>query len=147
MQGGSSGSPIFDQDKLIMGDLSGGYASNACDNPSPAWYGKIWYSWDQNGTTPATRLKDWLDPGNTGIIKQPGHFFPDPASGCRFHFRYKPRPSGKPVQFTDLTTGNPATAGNGLSRALRRMLPISKIRSSLIMNMAYLMLLLTVDQS
>ncbi len=72
MQGGSSGSPVFDSNGLIMGDLTGGYASNSCTNPSPAYYGKMWYSWDQNGNTPSTRLKDWLDPGNTGREKLPG---------------------------------------------------------------------------
>ncbi len=72
MQGGSSGSPIFDSNGLIMGDLTGGYTSNSCTTPSPAYYGKVWYSWDINGTTPATRLKDWLDPNNTGIEKLPG---------------------------------------------------------------------------
>lgn len=72
MQGGSSGSPVFDSNGLIMGDLTGGYTSNSCTNPSPAYYGKIWYSWDQNGSTSATRLKDWLDPGNTGMEKLPG---------------------------------------------------------------------------
>ncbi len=72
MQGGSSGSPIFDSYGLIMGDLTGGYTSNSCTSPSPAYYGKLWYSWDQNGTTPATQLKGWLDPGNTGIEKLPG---------------------------------------------------------------------------
>ncbi len=36
-QGGSSGSPVFNQDKRIIGDLTGGYASNSCDNPSPSF--------------------------------------------------------------------------------------------------------------
>ncbi|RLD44262.1 MAG: hypothetical protein DRI89_03430 [Bacteroidetes bacterium] len=72
MQGGSSGSPIFDSQGRIMGDLTGGYTSNSCTSPSPAYYGKLWYSWDQNGTTPSTQLKGWLDPGNTGIEKLPG---------------------------------------------------------------------------
>ena len=72
MQGGSSGSPIFDSNGLIMGDLTGGYTSNSCSNPSPAYYGKLWYSWDQNGTTAGSRLKDWLDPNETGIEKLPG---------------------------------------------------------------------------
>ena len=72
MQGGSSGSPVFDSNGLIMGDLTGGFESNSCTTPSPAYYGKIWYSWDQNGSTAATRLKDWLDPDNTGIEKLQG---------------------------------------------------------------------------
>ncbi len=72
MQGGSSGSPIFDSNGLIMGDLTGGYTSNSCETPSPAYYGKLWYSWDQNGSTSSTQLKPWLDPGNTGVEKLPG---------------------------------------------------------------------------
>ncbi|MCF6170597.1 MAG: PKD domain-containing protein [Bacteroidales bacterium] len=72
MQGGSSGSPVFDEYGRIMGDLTGGYTSNSCTNPSPAYYGKLWYSWDKNGTTPSTQLKGWLDPENTGIEKLPG---------------------------------------------------------------------------
>ncbi len=108
MEGGSSGSPIFDQDHLIMGDLSGGYTSNACDNPSPAWFGKVWYSWDQMGSTPATRLKDWLDPTNTEIQKQPGlssQILP-PVVDFTVDTTYILQ--GETVQFTDLTTGNPA---------------------------------------
>ena len=72
MQGGSSGSPVFDANGLIMGDLTGGYTSNSCENPSPAYYGKMWYSWDQNGNTNSTQLEPWLDPNGTGIEKLPG---------------------------------------------------------------------------
>ncbi len=72
MQGGSSGSPVFDSNGLIMGDLTGGYTSNSCTNPSPAYYGKMWYSWDQNGNTNNTKLEPWLDPSGTGIEKLPG---------------------------------------------------------------------------
>ena len=110
MQPGSSGSPIFDQDHLIMGDLSGGWESNTCSTPSPAWYGKVFWAWDQAGSTPITRLKDWLDPTNTGILKQPGissHVLPpvvDFTSDTNHVLQ------GTTVQFTDLTTGNPATS-------------------------------------
>jgi PKD repeat protein len=108
MEGGSSGSPVFDQDKLIMGDLSGGYTSNSCDNPSPAWFGKVWYAWDQNGSTPATRLKDWLDPTNTGITKQPGLSSQILPPVVDFTSDTNHVLQGTAVQFTDLTTGNPA---------------------------------------
>jgi PKD repeat protein len=110
MQGGSSGSPIFDQDHLIMGDLSGGYTSNACNSPSPAWYGKMWYSWDLMGDTPATRLKDWLDPTNTGVTKQPGLSSQILPPVVDFTADSTDILQGNTVQFTDLTTGNPATS-------------------------------------
>ena len=54
---GSSGSPLFDQNQRIVGQLHGGYA--ACGNDRADWYGRISYSWN-NG------LKEVLDPGNTG---------------------------------------------------------------------------------
>ena len=110
MQGGSSGSPVFDQDHFIMGDLTGGYASNSCTNPSPAWFGKIWYSWDQNGSTPATRLKDWLDPTNTGILKLPGISSQILPPIVDFEADTTIISQGQSVNFTDLTTGNPATS-------------------------------------
>ena len=108
MEGGSSGSPIFDQDKLIMGDLSGGYQSNSCSNPSPAWFGKVWYSWDQMGSTPATRLSDWLDPTNTGKTKHPGLSSQILPPEVDFTSDTNHVLQGTAVQFTDLTTGNPA---------------------------------------
>jgi|GEM_PF-212068 len=61
---GSSGSPLFDQNKRIVGQLHGGQAS--CTNRTWDAYGKVAYSWG-TGTTPATRLRDWLDPDNTGL--------------------------------------------------------------------------------
>jgi PKD repeat protein len=110
MQPGSSGSPIFDQDHLIMGDLSGGWNTNTCDTPSPAWYGKVYWSWDQAGSTPAVRLKDWLDPTNTGITKQVGISSEVLPPVVDFTSDTDHVIQGTAVQFTDLTTGNPATS-------------------------------------
>lgn len=61
---GSSGSPLFNPQKLIIGQLHGGSAS--CRNMNGFdVYGKVARSWDM-GTTSQTRLKDHLDPENTG---------------------------------------------------------------------------------
>jgi len=60
----SSGSPLFDQNHHVVGQLHGGYA--ACGNNSSDWYGQFSVSWNGGGTS-ATRLRDWLDPGNTGV--------------------------------------------------------------------------------
>jgi hypothetical protein len=62
-EGGSSGSPLFDQNHHVIGQLHGGYA--ACGNNSSDWYGKFSVSWNGGGNS-STRLKDWLDPANTG---------------------------------------------------------------------------------
>lgn len=62
-EGGSSGSPIFDQIGRIVGDLSGG--ASFCNNTNGQdAYGKFVYSWDQTAATSNRRLKDWLDKTN-----------------------------------------------------------------------------------
>ena len=60
---GSSGSPLFDQNHRIIGQLHGGWAS--CTSLTADYFGKFSMSWDR-GSTASTRLKDWLDPDDTG---------------------------------------------------------------------------------
>lgn len=64
-EGGSSGSPLFDSEKRIVGQLHGGNAS--CFNDDYDSYGWFHTSWDGGGTN-STRLKNWLDPDNTGAV-------------------------------------------------------------------------------
>ncbi|MFT7464635.1 MAG: lysyl endopeptidase [Pseudohongiellaceae bacterium] len=61
---GSSGSPLFDQNHRIIGQLHGGFAS--CSSQTSDWYGKFSVSFTGGGS-PSSRLSDWLDPGNTGL--------------------------------------------------------------------------------
>jgi hypothetical protein len=68
-EGGSSGSPLFDQNHRIVGQLHGGTAS--CTSLTWDEYGKFSYSWTGAGT-PATRLSDWLDPVDSGAISVEG---------------------------------------------------------------------------
>jgi lysyl endopeptidase len=64
-EGGSSGSPLFDQNKRIIGQLWGGGAS--CSNLSaPDYYGRVSSSWLPAGSTNSSQLKYWLDPNNAG---------------------------------------------------------------------------------
>ncbi|WP_175418976.1 T9SS type A sorting domain-containing protein [Aureibaculum algae] len=62
-EGGSSGSPLFNQNGHIIGQLYGGNAvcTGTSDNDDFDLYGRLAISWD-GGSTAATRLKDWLDP-------------------------------------------------------------------------------------
>jgi V8-like Glu-specific endopeptidase len=89
---GSSGSPIFDQNKYIIGTLSAGDAD--CATPlGEDLYGKMSYHWNKNGDTDTLQLKPWLDPDNKGIIKLNGEgegegepetdilVYPNPADG------------------------------------------------------------------
>ncbi len=76
---GSSGSPLFDPAGRIIGQLFGGEA--ACINSNSTQnnglydvYGRFAISW--NGGGASTRLRDWLDPNNTGLMVLDGY---DPA--------------------------------------------------------------------
>lgn len=63
-EGGSSGSPLFDQNHRVIGQLHSG--GSACGNNLADWYGKFGVSWAGGGTN-STRLSNWLDPLATGV--------------------------------------------------------------------------------
>ena len=67
---GSSGSPLFDRFSRIRGQLYG--AAAACGNDAYDNYGSINASWEGGGTS-SSRLRDWLDPNNTGATEIDGH--------------------------------------------------------------------------
>jgi len=95
---GSSGSPLFNANRLIIGDLSSGASS--CETPSGSdYYGKLSYSWtNNNNTNNARKLQPWLDPDNTGVRTLPGMDFHgnvgvrDNSSHIRY-FNVSPNPS------------------------------------------------------
>ncbi|MFV0469161.1 MAG: fibronectin type III domain-containing protein [Dysgonomonas sp.] len=69
--GGSSGSPLFNENGLIVGTLTGGNSS--CEAPSlPAIYGKFSYHWDQYSDQDQ-HFKKYLDPDNTGVTTLEGY--------------------------------------------------------------------------
>ena len=62
-EGGSSGSPLFNQNKLVVGSLTGGNSS--CSNPSGTnYYGKFQRFW--------TYVAKYLDPVNSGVSSMEG---------------------------------------------------------------------------
>jgi lysyl endopeptidase len=63
-EGGSSGSPVFNQYRRVVGQLHGGASYCGSDDLSD-FYGKFYDSWTGGGTA-SSRLSDWLDPQNTG---------------------------------------------------------------------------------
>jgi hypothetical protein len=59
---GSSGSPLFNSKKRIIGTLTGGSSScNSGDANNPDFYARFDRQWD-NYPNPENRLKPWLDP-------------------------------------------------------------------------------------
>ncbi|HRD82155.1 MAG TPA: proprotein convertase P-domain-containing protein [Saprospiraceae bacterium] len=76
-EGGSSGSPLFNRRKQVVGQLQGGAA--ACGNDSYDAFGWIYRSWTGGGAT-TNSLRPWLDPDNTGITEMDGRS----ARSCSF---------------------------------------------------------------
>merc|ERR1740117_925083 len=70
-EGGSSGSPIFDDAKRIRGQLHGGRAS--CAFPYVDYYGRTFISWDDSAV-PTEQLAVHLDPTGTGTRVVDGQF-------------------------------------------------------------------------
>jgi hypothetical protein len=65
---GSSGSPLFDQNGRLIGQLFGGGAacSGTNDNGQLDYYGRFGVSWTGGGSN-TTRLSNWLDPTNSNV--------------------------------------------------------------------------------
>lgn len=108
-EGGSSGAPLFDDEGLIIGTLTGG--DSWCDNTSGVdKFGKIPFSWSSNGTTADMQLKPWLDPGNLleaeGIYKMPGSYN-DKLTVADFTANTFVIPIGGTIDFQDLSAGKP----------------------------------------
>ena len=81
-EGGSSGSPLFDQNHRIIGQLWGGAAS--CNNlNAPDYYGRISKSWNPPGSNTTNQLKHWLDPNSLGAGFVDG-YDPSGASAAQF---------------------------------------------------------------
>lgn len=104
-EGGSSGSPLFNQDRLIVGALTGGNAS-CSQNTEPDYFGKFSESWSNNGLTDADRLKPWLDPDNTGVTKLEGYFKGSNIIVADFNSNSTKIIKGNYVEFNNLSEGN-----------------------------------------
>lgn len=75
-QPGSSGSPLLDPQKRIVGQLHGGSTAvgDEC-KVTGAYFGRFNQSWNV-GSSPQSRLREWLDPTNTGALTQNGYTRP-----------------------------------------------------------------------
>jgi PKD repeat protein len=97
-QGGSSGSPLFNSEGLIVGTLSGG--SQACA-PSSSYYGKLWRHWDQGASEP---LASYLDPIETGQTTLTGTYV-TADTGAAFGMSDKEIYVFHTVKYTDFSNG------------------------------------------
>lgn len=107
-EGGSSGAPLFSSNGLIIGTLTGGYAS--CSTlDSPDYFGRFSKHWDANSADSTRQLKYWLDKAHTAYVMMPGF---DPLATravADFSSDVNKTPVGGTIQFTNLSTGPVST--------------------------------------
>lgn len=110
-EGGSSGCPMYDQNKRVVGQNLGGVTSQ-CENPQAVYkvFGKLSESWGYGGSS-GTQLKDWLDPNNSNIITLDGindQVGIAPISYFTADTQYLPIAGGN-INFYDMTTNVPTS--------------------------------------
>lgn len=117
-EGGSSGSPIFNAAGRIVGQLSGGASACVTNGAGQGTgpdkhdlYGKLYFDWDQNGTTSNAQLKPWLDPNNIGSTYLAGLAAPCAVTPIAPVAQFIANPTtvsvGGTSQLTDQSTGSP----------------------------------------
>ncbi|MBK9419707.1 MAG: T9SS type A sorting domain-containing protein [Flavobacteriales bacterium] len=82
-EGGSSGSPLFNNAKRIVGTLTGGGSCCVAGDCGPGTgpnvsdsYGKMSYHWQSDPGPANQKLKVWLDPASTGLLTMDGSYDP-----------------------------------------------------------------------
>lgn len=105
-EGGSSGSPLFDKDHKIIGDLTGGDAG--CDYNYNDYFQKFFVCWDRYDEIDK-QLKHWIDPLDNGAMVWNGY---DPATAgyplANFDYGASVPKVGKKIRFDDRTVGQPS---------------------------------------
>ncbi len=104
-EGGSSGSPIFSSEGLILGSLTGGRAS--CSYPNqPDFYGKLSYSWNGDMSDSTTNLSYWLDPIGSGVSFLKGTNFDSTSVFAGFSAEKTTIVVGESISFINTSYGN-----------------------------------------
>lgn len=104
-EAGSSGGPAFNAAGRLIGQLHGGTVG--CELVNNTYIGRFSTSWDL-GETASERLKEWLDPDNTGITTIPALENYQPGSLIDLSGIVKD-PTGRPVKGVRIQTGGDTT--------------------------------------
>ena len=100
-EGGSSGAPVFNSDKRVVGTLTGG--DSDCNNLIASdYYGKFSWHWDKNGGSSIEHLKEWLDP----IGSNPLYLEPTTYKKVDFNANNTKAKVGETIDFYDKSVGN-----------------------------------------
>lgn len=98
-ESGSSGCPLFNEDKLIIGQLHGG-------DDTISLFGKFSVSWDNSSST-TKQLKHWLDPDDTGTERLTGLDYAGVPT-AKFNTDVSLACINTTVYFTDKSTQKPS---------------------------------------
>ncbi len=94
IENGSSGSPLFNENKEVIGQLHGGSSMDG-------FFGKFNLSWNYYNPR-SKQLKYWLDPDSTGIMNLEGSYIPiKPRSS--FISKYTDACNGATIKFKDFS--------------------------------------------
>jgi len=132
VEGGSSGSPLFNQNHRVVGQLHGGPViqgephQGKCINRE-ARYGRFDVSWNGGGTND-TRLSNWLDPSGSGATEVGPLTIPSisgPSILCTSGtYTLNNVPGGVPVSWSVTTpSGVTPTSGSGNNANLTMVNP------------------------
>lgn len=114
----SSGGPLFNNNRQIIGQVHGGNPADICTSNDHAFFGRFDISWTGGGTN-ATRLSNWLDPSNTGamttntrgILSIQG---PEVVCGSAT-YQLSGAPSGAPVTWTASSNLTPQSGSGSIA--------------------------------
>ena len=111
-ENGSSGGPLFDQNKQVIGTLTGGAAT--CQIPTNDFFEKFALAWNYRTET-NKQLKFWLDPINSNVEKLDG-LAPDAGSTlCKPFTNIKDNDSYAAIQITNGITKKGYFSGSNLA--------------------------------
>ena len=118
LEHGSSGSPLFNPQKKVIGQLHNGYPG--CNSSKQFWYGCFHRSWAGGGTN-STRLSNWLGPNGSGVITTNTSKSPTvsgPSSVCdQATYTVENLPQGATVQWSVSNNNVTLTSGQGTHTA------------------------------
>jgi hypothetical protein len=111
---GSSGGPLFDQNKLLIGSLTGGSASCPPGLPNNDYFEKFALAWNYQTQT-NKQLKAWLDPNGSGVEKLEGMVLNSAKTSCTAKTNFTNNDVHALVKITDGTTSKGYWAGSNSS--------------------------------
>ena len=123
VQHGSSGSPLFNQNKQVVGQLHGNQSYNSslpyCEQPR-AEYGQFHRSWTGGGTN-STRLSNWLDPNGSDVMTTNTSKYPSLSGPSSFYneatYTVENLPVGSSVQWSSSSNCLRLISGQGTATA------------------------------